>query len=496
MINQAYKYLLEYEKEEHELENCDIIRYEVIVEKAQGIGLGLSVTEDKARGIVYVSGINEKTKIIGITEESEGEIKINDILIGIDNDHCSRWILSRIRARLDSFRVPVGKRVTFSFERRIPKEDYEDEESVSDVTSSRATSPMRTTRNENTTPSGTPIRAHFFPSDYSKEPASAAETEKEKTADPSVVVPVIPPAPEPTAVVPPPVIIPEKNKKEEDSQKQLLRRSLNTTSKEEEARKKEEFDDSEESYHYGHGRSKSRSSSNPSLLEGDEHKSNEELKREARLRKLRNQREEKEDEKNEEVDGSPSSPIIIISSLPPSFMGSSSSSTYSSHQNAQSGLFPELNKKKDNKEGDGEGAAKNASSNTIIVTLSDDDDEEEDNDQADKKKDSLKKQRILMKKELNYRNEFNNQQKNEKSEIEKKLEAFERYYPGEHSFLFFVDLLVILSCFLYLCIVVFREVSLLHIELEAKQKKEIRFISSLCYRDSSFFHLSFFSFLL
>jgi hypothetical protein len=433
MINQAYKYLLEYEKEQHELENCNIIRYEVIVEKAQGIGLGLSVTEDKARGIVFVSGINEKTKIIGITEESEGEVKVNDILIGIDNDHCSRWILSRIRARLDSFRVPIGQRVTFSFERRVPKEDYEEEESISDVASSRATSPMRNKNENSSTPSGTPIRAHFFPSDYSskgmEEPTASAEGEKEKTGPaPPVVIPVIPEpptvtAPPPPSVVlsPPPVIVSEKKKKEEDSSKQLSRRSINED--EDSTKKKKDeppaVDDSEESYHYGLTRNKSRSSSNPSLVEEKgENKSNEDLKRETRLRKLRKQQESDEKEKKDGGnDGSPSSPIIILSPLPPSFIeSSSSSSSYVSHQNAQSGLFPELNRVNDT-------SAKNASSNTIIVTLSDD---EEDDDGEKTGKDPLKKQRVLMKKELNYRNEFNIKQNNEKSEIEKKVEAFER----------------------------------------------------------------------
>jgi hypothetical protein len=438
MINQAYKYLLEYEKEQHELENCNIIRYEVIVEKAQGIGLGLSVTEDKARGIVFVSGINEKTKIIGITEESEGEVKVNDILIGIDNDHCSRWILSRIRTRLDSFRVPIGHRVTFSFERRVPKEDYEEEESISDVASSRATSPMRNRNENSSTPSGTPIRAHFFPSDYSskgmEDPTASAEGEKEKTDPvPPVVIPVIPEPPTVTAppppsviVSPPPVGITEKKKKEEDSPKQLSRRSINED--EDSTKKKKDeppaADNSEESYHYGLTRSKSRSSSNPSLVEEKgENKSNEDLKREARLRKLRKQQESDEKEKKDGGNGdSPSSPIIILSPLPPSFIeSSSSSSSYVSHQNAQSGLFPELNRVHHQDET----SAKNASSNTIIVTLSDDDEDEDDNGEKTGK-DPLKKQRVLMKKELNYRNEFNIKQNNEKSEVEMKVEAFER----------------------------------------------------------------------
>jgi hypothetical protein len=145
-IHQSYKLLLTLQQEQHELENSEIIRYEVVIEKAQGVGLGLSVTEDKFKARIFVSGVNPNTKIVGITEEAEGEIKVNDILIGIDNDDCSNWLLTRIRSRLDSFRVPLGAKVTFTFERRILMtggNSDEDDENYSEKWSSRSPSPMK-----------------------------------------------------------------------------------------------------------------------------------------------------------------------------------------------------------------------------------------------------------------------------------------------------------------------------------------------------------------
>jgi hypothetical protein len=145
-IHQSYKLLLTLQQEQHELENSEIIRYEVVIEKVQGVGLGLSVTEDKFKARIFVSGVNPNTKIVGITEEAEGEIKVNDILIGIDNDDCSNWLLTRIRSRLDSFRVPLGEKVTFTFERRILMtggNSDEDDENYSDKWSPRSPSPMK-----------------------------------------------------------------------------------------------------------------------------------------------------------------------------------------------------------------------------------------------------------------------------------------------------------------------------------------------------------------
>lgn len=46
-----------------------------------------------------------------------------DTIVSIDNDDCSHWFLSRVKARLSNYRVPIGGHVRFVFERRIKNGD-------------------------------------------------------------------------------------------------------------------------------------------------------------------------------------------------------------------------------------------------------------------------------------------------------------------------------------------------------------------------------------
>lgn len=275
-IYEAYKLLLQLQEEQDDDDNCGKVRYEVIVEKIPGAGLGLSVTEDKIKGKIFVSGLNPKIKIIGITEESNGEVKINDILIGIDEDDCSHWFLSRIRARLDNFRCPIGSHITFTLERRISLQDDEDaDENVSNYSS--PSSPVRGGFQHHRSRSfyntgdeeATSKSATFNPSTTTP----AEEKEEEKPINPSEVI-----SPhetssahinksmskststinEPTIVITPPPdepSIPEKQsfisvddiEKEDEKEDRSFAKPIVID---------EDVDDdmSEESYHYGQGR--------------------------------------------------------------------------------------------------------------------------------------------------------------------------------------------------------------------------------------------------
>jgi hypothetical protein len=136
-IRHAYTELMAIQQMSDERDNTVALQYEALVEKVSGLGLGISVVEDKLKRQIVVSSVNDKIRIHGITEDSHGEIKAGDILVGIDHDDCSLWWLSRIRARLDNYRIPMNDKVLLTFERRIHKDDLDaylqkSQEAVSD----------------------------------------------------------------------------------------------------------------------------------------------------------------------------------------------------------------------------------------------------------------------------------------------------------------------------------------------------------------------------
>jgi hypothetical protein len=59
--------------------------------------------------------------IVGITEDGGEGLRVGDALIGIDDDDCSQWFMSRIRARLSPVRYKDGDVVRFTFERLVPR---------------------------------------------------------------------------------------------------------------------------------------------------------------------------------------------------------------------------------------------------------------------------------------------------------------------------------------------------------------------------------------
>lgn len=94
-LRQAYTTLLALQTEEEERKNCLEIEYEAVVEKSQGIGLGIVVIEDPIRRRIMIQTIQKNICLKGLTEESEGEIRPGDCLTAIENDHCVHWPLSR-----------------------------------------------------------------------------------------------------------------------------------------------------------------------------------------------------------------------------------------------------------------------------------------------------------------------------------------------------------------------------------------------------------------
>lgn len=119
-IKEAYNALIARQSILDELNSSKVIHFEAMIEKASGAGIGLIVAEDKIRKRILITRIDDKIKVVGMTEDAEGEIRPGDALIGIDEDDCSDWSLSRVRARLTEHRVPIGTVVHFTFERLIP----------------------------------------------------------------------------------------------------------------------------------------------------------------------------------------------------------------------------------------------------------------------------------------------------------------------------------------------------------------------------------------
>lgn len=125
-IREAYLPLLSHQQMVDELRATESVQFEALVEKVPGSGLCIGVMEDKLKRQIIVQSVGEKARIHGITEESQGEIRPGDVLIGIDKDDVSLWWLSRVRARLDNFRIPPGETVLLTFERRVRREELDE----------------------------------------------------------------------------------------------------------------------------------------------------------------------------------------------------------------------------------------------------------------------------------------------------------------------------------------------------------------------------------
>jgi len=135
-IHQAYTHLMALQVEEDEKASCDEIEYEALIQKAEGgVGLGIVVLEDPLSRRITVKSVQKGIILRGLSVEASGEIRPGDVLVAIEKDDCSRWPLSRVRARLNSFRVPVGSVVRVTLLRRVHRPADEENDPAISVSS-------------------------------------------------------------------------------------------------------------------------------------------------------------------------------------------------------------------------------------------------------------------------------------------------------------------------------------------------------------------------
>lgn len=91
--------------------SCTLVRNEK--------GLGLNFLEDRGRRLILVKEVQRNLEVLFLSSEAEGEIRLGDVLVGIDNDVCGTWFLSRVRARLGPLRAPMGAKVQLRFQRFV-----------------------------------------------------------------------------------------------------------------------------------------------------------------------------------------------------------------------------------------------------------------------------------------------------------------------------------------------------------------------------------------
>jgi len=125
-IRHAYTKLNAYVVEEDLKANAPEVEYEAVIHKTKGVGLGIIVLEDLMWGRVVVQAVQSSICLRGISEEAEGEIRVGDSLYAIERDVCVGWPMSRVKARLNNFRVPVDSDVRLTFARRLPPQESDD----------------------------------------------------------------------------------------------------------------------------------------------------------------------------------------------------------------------------------------------------------------------------------------------------------------------------------------------------------------------------------
>jgi hypothetical protein len=119
-VSVAYNKLMALQADVEDRERSDEIEFEAIVEKGpEGVGLGLVVVEDLVRQRIVIRQVNDNILLRGLSAEAGGDILSQDALVGIDKDDCMHWPFSRIRARLNAFRLPVGGTVRLRLQRRL-----------------------------------------------------------------------------------------------------------------------------------------------------------------------------------------------------------------------------------------------------------------------------------------------------------------------------------------------------------------------------------------
>lgn len=140
-INQAYNSLLALQVEEDEKSNCSLLYYTVSVCKGgDGVGLGMTLLEDKIREQIVVQSVLENIIIHEFYENSVSSINPGDAIVAINDVPCRKWFLSRLKARLNHIRLPVGTSINMKFERRVFDDD---EMAISNKTTKKRSSVRR-----------------------------------------------------------------------------------------------------------------------------------------------------------------------------------------------------------------------------------------------------------------------------------------------------------------------------------------------------------------
>ena len=114
-IGDAYRHLISLYDAQELLTRGNSIEYEAIIKKTR-VGMGLTVKYDKFYDRLLVTEVDPDIEIEGITEEANGIVKVGDILRCVDNDDCTNWPFSRLRARL-GVREAFGTTVRFTMQR-------------------------------------------------------------------------------------------------------------------------------------------------------------------------------------------------------------------------------------------------------------------------------------------------------------------------------------------------------------------------------------------
>jgi hypothetical protein len=134
-VTDAYEIIMSTLQEEEEAKKFKPIIVKATIKKGPpGVGFGMVVVEDSKKGDVVVKDVLEGLKIVGKTDPEDLVLKKGDVLVGIDKDDINGWPLTRVVARLNNFRVPVGGTVALTFKRKVRIDGQEEREDKPDFT--------------------------------------------------------------------------------------------------------------------------------------------------------------------------------------------------------------------------------------------------------------------------------------------------------------------------------------------------------------------------
>lgn len=114
--DKAVKYVEDYAADVHPTE------YKVSIKKTVEVGIGIKVVEEDNTGEVIIRGMHENCVVNEIGDSAGGTLAEGDVLVKIEDDDVSEYRFSRIRQRLNEFRVPTGSDVVLTFLRPATSE--------------------------------------------------------------------------------------------------------------------------------------------------------------------------------------------------------------------------------------------------------------------------------------------------------------------------------------------------------------------------------------